>query len=203
MQRLSRLQEHLLNAMMGISCLLVLAMMLIITGDVVLRNLGLQGIPWSNEVSEDILYLVTLMTGPCLLRQGRHIRVDIVLRVLPPRRAWQLEWVGDLLGLACCLYFVWYGAKVTIASYLTAAVSIRTLVMPEWWLAGTSAGYLPVVCRRVHFPHPPPGTRRAGCTLGGGVGIMRARCAGARAPRSGDRSSLRCSPRRSGPGGRP
>ena len=134
MQRLSRLQEHLLNAMMGISCLLVLAMMLIITGDVVLRNLGLQGIPWSNEVSEDILYLVTLMTGPWLLRQGRHIRVDIVLRVLPPRRAWQLEWVGDLLGLACCLYFVWYGAKVTIASYLTAAVSIKTLVVPEWWL---------------------------------------------------------------------
>jgi TRAP-type C4-dicarboxylate transport system permease small subunit len=76
-------------------------------------------------VSEDILYLVTLMTGPWLLRQGRHIRVDIVLRVLPPRRAWQLEWLGDLLGLACCLYFVWYGAKVTIASYLTAAVSIR------------------------------------------------------------------------------
>ena len=134
MQRLSRLQEHLLNAMMGISCLLVLAMMLIITGDVVLRNLGLQGIPWSNEVSEDILYLVTLMTGPWLLRQGRHIRVDILLRVLPPRRAWQLEWVGDLLGLACCLYFVWYGAKATISSYLTSAVSIKTLVMPEWWL---------------------------------------------------------------------
>lgn len=134
MQRLSRLQEHLLNAMLGLSCLLVLAMMLIITGDVVLRNLGLQGIPWSNEVSEDILYLVTLMTGPWLLRQGRHIRVDILLRVLPPRRAWQLEWVGDVLGLACCLYFVWYGAKATISSYLTAAVSIKTLVMPEWWL---------------------------------------------------------------------
>ena len=134
MRQLSRLQEHLLNAMMGISCLLVLAMMLIITGDVVLRNLGLRGIPWSNEISEDILYLVTLMTGPWLLRQGRHIRVDILLRVLPPRRAWQLEWLGDLLGLACCLYFVWYGAKATISSYLTAAVSIKTLVMPEWWL---------------------------------------------------------------------
>jgi TRAP-type C4-dicarboxylate transport system permease small subunit len=134
MQPLSRLQEHLLNAMMGLCGLLVLAMMLIITGDVVLRNLGLRGIAWSNEVSEDILYLVTLMSGPWLLRQGRHIRVDILLRALPPRRAWQLEWVGDLLGLACCLYFVWYGTKATLASYLTAAVSIRTLVMPEWWL---------------------------------------------------------------------
>jgi TRAP-type transport system small permease protein len=134
MQRLSRLQGHLLNALMGLSCLLVLAMMLIITGDVVLRNLGLQGIAWSNEVSEDILYLVTLMSGPWLLRQGRHIRVDILLRALPARLAWLLEWISDLLGLACCLYFVWYGAKVALASYFTGAVSIKTLVMPEWWL---------------------------------------------------------------------
>src|SRR5262245_40091655 len=134
MQRLSRLQEHLLNAMMGLSCLLVLAMMLIITGDVALRNLGLRGIAWSNEVSEDILYLVTLMTGPRRRRQGRQIRVDSLRRARPPRRGWQLEWVGDALGLACCLYFVWYGAKATITSYLTGAVSIKTLVMPEWWL---------------------------------------------------------------------
>src|SRR5262245_1917125 len=109
MKWLSRLQEYVLNAMMALSCLLVLAMTLVIVGDVVLRNLGLRGIPWSNEVSEDILYLMTLMTGPWLLRHGRHIRIDILLRALPPRLAWQLEWVGDLIGLGCCLYFVWYG----------------------------------------------------------------------------------------------
>jgi TRAP-type transport system small permease protein len=53
---------------------------------------------------------------------------------LPSRFAWQLEWVSDLLGLACCLYFVWYGWQVTLTSYLTDAVSIKTLVTPEWWL---------------------------------------------------------------------
>ena len=58
-------------------------MMLIIGADVGLRNLGSAGMPWSNEVSEDILYLVTLLAGPWLLRQGQHIRVDILLRALP------------------------------------------------------------------------------------------------------------------------
>jgi TRAP-type transport system small permease protein len=134
MARLSRLIGRLLDLMMGLSCLLILAMMLIIVADVGLRNLGGRGLPWSNEISEDILYLVTLLAGPWLLRQSQHIRVDILLRALPPKVAWQLEWVSDLCGLACCLYFVWYGWQVTAASYATGAVSIKTLVMPEWWL---------------------------------------------------------------------
>jgi len=45
-----------------------------------------------------------------------------------------LEWIGDILGLACSLYFVRYGIKVLVASYLSNAISIKTLVMPEWWL---------------------------------------------------------------------
>jgi TRAP-type C4-dicarboxylate transport system permease small subunit len=68
------------------------------------------------------------------LRQSQHIRVDILLRALPPRVGWFMEWIGDLLGLACSLYFVWYGAKVLAASHAAGSVSIKTLVLPEWWL---------------------------------------------------------------------
>ena len=120
--------------MMGVACVLVLAMMLMIVADVALRNSGLSGIPWSYEVSEDILYLITLLTGPWLLRQGQHIRVDILLRAMSPRLARRMEWLCDIVGLACCLIFVWYGSKVTLASYVAGAVSVKTLVLPEWWL---------------------------------------------------------------------
>ena len=78
--------------------------------------------------------MLTLLTAPWLLRQGQHIRVDILLRALPARLGWLLEWLGDLLGLACSLYFVWYGWKVLAASYTAGAISIKTLVTPEWWL---------------------------------------------------------------------
>jgi TRAP-type C4-dicarboxylate transport system permease small subunit len=106
----------------------------LIGADVATRNAGLGGIPWSNEVSEDILYLLTLLSAPWLLRQGQHIRVDILLRALPPRVGWLLEWAGDVLGIACSLYFVWYGLTVLLASYQAGAVTIKTLVLPEWWL---------------------------------------------------------------------
>jgi TRAP-type C4-dicarboxylate transport system permease small subunit len=113
---------------------MVLIMTLLIGTDVGLRNAGLGGIAWSNEASEYMLYLITLLSAPWLLRQGKHIRIDIVLRALPPRVGWTLEWVGDLLGLLCSLYFVWYGMKVLVASYLAGSISIKTLILPEWWL---------------------------------------------------------------------
>jgi TRAP-type C4-dicarboxylate transport system permease small subunit len=113
---------------------MVLIMTLLIGTDVGLRNAGLGGIAWSNEASEYMLYLITLLSAPWLLRQGKHIRIDIVLRALPPRVGWTLEWVGDLLGLLCSLYFVWYGVKVLVASYLAGSISIKTLIIPEWWL---------------------------------------------------------------------
>jgi TRAP-type C4-dicarboxylate transport system permease small subunit len=134
MDRLSAAYARVLDALMFLACLLLLAMALLIGADVATRNTGLGGLPWSNEVCEDILYLLTLLSAPWLLRQSQHIRVDILLRALPARIGWLLEWIGDVLGLACSLYFVWYGCKVLAASYQAGAVSIKTLVIPEWWL---------------------------------------------------------------------
>jgi TRAP-type C4-dicarboxylate transport system permease small subunit len=125
---------RLFDGMMLAGCVLLLAMTFLIGADVLTRNLGVGGIAWSNEVSENLLYVITLLAAPWLLRQGQHIRVDILLRVIPPRVGWLLEWVSDLLGLACSIYFVWYGWKVALASYRAGAVTIKTLVTPEWWL---------------------------------------------------------------------
>jgi len=134
MARLSRCYGRMLDALLLLACLLLLAMTLLIGADVLLRNVGLGGVAPSNEISEDIIYLVTLLAAPGLLRQGQHIRVDIVLRLLPARIGWLLEWFGDIVGVICCLYFVWYGTRVAAASFESGALSIKTLIIPEWWL---------------------------------------------------------------------
>jgi TRAP-type transport system small permease protein len=71
--------------------------------------------------------------APWLLRQGQHIRVDILLQAIPRRLAWALEWLGDGLGLVCCLVMGWYGGQAALSSYAAGAVNIKTLVTPEWW----------------------------------------------------------------------
>ena len=135
--RVSGAFGRFLSGLALVGCALLLAMMLIIVADVALRNLALPGLPqglaWSNEISELMLYLITMSVAPWLLRQGQHIRVDVLLQALAPRLAWTLEWIGDLIGFACCVVIAWYGAQAAWSSFVSGAVNIKTLVTPEWW----------------------------------------------------------------------
>ena len=134
MARLAQAYGRLLDGMLLAACLVLLGMTFLIGLDVLLRNVGAGGVPPSNELSEYGLYLTTILAAPGLLRRGQHIRIDIVLRMLPPRVAWMLEWIGDVVGIVCCLFFVWYGVRVTVASYAAGSMSIKTLIVPEWWI---------------------------------------------------------------------
>ncbi len=85
MTRLSNAFGKLLNALALLAALTLLAMVVMVTADIVLRNLTRTGFPWANEVSEYALYLTTLLTAPWLLRRGQHVRIDLVLTVMPLR----------------------------------------------------------------------------------------------------------------------
>jgi len=139
-QALERNYGRLLDLFAIAACALIFAMTLMICADVLLRNVrfipGLAGLAWSNEISEAMLYLVTLLTAPWLLRRGQHIRVDIVLRAVPPRLGWVFEWIVDVLALGCCALIAWYSGRAALASYLAGSLSIKTLITPEWWLLG-------------------------------------------------------------------
>ncbi|AMO24677.1 hypothetical protein GCM10027034_09940 [Ramlibacter solisilvae] len=133
----SRVYGRLLAGLALAGCFILLAMMLVIVADVLLRNVAIPGLPrglaWSNEISELMLYLITMCVSPWLLRQGQHIRVDILLQAIPKPVAWALECVGDIIGLACCVFMAWYGARAAWSSFSSGAVNIKTLVTPEWW----------------------------------------------------------------------
>jgi len=133
-----RAYGRLLEAFAAAACALILGMTLMICADVFLRNVrvipGVAGLAWSAEISEAMLFLITLLTAPWLLRRGQHIRVDIVLRAVPPRVGWLFEWAVDLLGLGCCAIIFWYSARAALASFTAGSLSIKTLVTPEWWL---------------------------------------------------------------------
>lgn len=137
MERIDRVWDRLLEAFALAACALIAGMTLTICLDVLLRNVplipGMQGLYWSNELSETGLYLLTMLAAPWLLRQGRHIRVDILLRVIPKPVGWACEWISDAIAFACCVCVVIYGARATWESFSQGSISIKTLVMPEWW----------------------------------------------------------------------
>jgi TRAP-type C4-dicarboxylate transport system permease small subunit len=122
---------HLLAVL---AALLLLAMVIVVTGDILLRNVTRSGFSWANEVSEYALYLMTLLVAPWLLRRGQHVRLDLVLIAMPHRLAWLLELAADLVGLAVCVVLVRYGLAATLDSWRTGSITIKNIVFPEWWL---------------------------------------------------------------------
>lgn len=137
MERLSELYGKLLTGLALVASVLLFLMMLMICADVLLRNLALipslRGLAWSNEVSESMLYLITMLTAPWLLRRGQHIRVDILLVALPKQLAWYCEWVADAFAFVCCVVMMCYGWSAAAASYKAGSMAIKTLITPEWW----------------------------------------------------------------------
>jgi TRAP-type transport system small permease protein len=137
MKSISGLYDSLLEKLFFAACAVLFVMMAMICADVFLRNIplvhSLRGLPWADELSEYMLYVITMLSAPWLLRQGRHIRVDILLRALPAKLAWYCEWLADGVAFACCVIMVVYGVEATYASYSSGMMTIRTLVTPEWW----------------------------------------------------------------------
>lgn len=134
MTRLSDLYGKLLDGLAVIAALILLAMVLIVTGDIVLRNTVSKGFVWANEVSEYALYLITVLTAPWLLRRGQHVRLDLVLTAVPKSVALVMEAIGDIAGFVVSVAMVRYATLMTWDAWSNGSITIKNLVFPEWWL---------------------------------------------------------------------
>jgi TRAP-type C4-dicarboxylate transport system permease small subunit len=136
MNRLSAIAEQLFNALATFAALVLLGMVTLVTADIVLRNALGSGFAWANEMTEYGLYLTTLLTAPWLLRRGQHVRIDMILVIVPPRIAWLAEAAADVFGFSVSVLLLWYGAAMTAQSARLGSMTIKSLVFPEWWLYG-------------------------------------------------------------------
>lgn len=128
----------LLHGCAAIAALALGLVAVLVSFEVVARNIGLGNSPWIVEVSEYSLPLATFLIAPWLLYRNEHVRLDVLLTALPRRVARWLERGADVLGVAICAVFVGYGTKAMLDSATQGAMVLKTLVFPEWWL------YLPV-----------------------------------------------------------
>jgi TRAP-type C4-dicarboxylate transport system permease small subunit len=124
----------LLHAGAVAAALLLGGLSLLVTTDVVARNLGWGTLPWILEVSEYCLPLATFLVAPWLLARGEHVRVDVLITLLPRPVARALERAADAAGFAVCAIFVVYGIRAIASSVQQGSLEMKSIVFPEWWL---------------------------------------------------------------------
>jgi TRAP-type C4-dicarboxylate transport system permease small subunit len=128
-----RLYPAFLQVLAAAAALLLGAMALLVTLDVVMRNVGLGTIAWVNEVSEYSLPVATLLIAPWLLHRNQHVRLDVLLMSVPRTASRFLEKSCDVIGIAICAVFVWYSVRLILDSSRIGSMMVKTLAVPEWW----------------------------------------------------------------------
>lgn len=131
---LGRAYGRLLHAGAVVAALLLGVLALLVTGDVVARNLGVGTLPWILEVSEYGLPLATFLVAPWLLYRNEHVRLDVLLTAIPAPAARALDRFSDVVGLGVSVVFVIYGGRAVASSAQQGSMVIKSVVFPEWWL---------------------------------------------------------------------
>jgi len=115
-----------------VAALLMTAMMLVITLDVVLRNLGYQSSAHFFTFSEYALLVIPCLGAPWLAREKGHIYVEILLLAFSERLRARLTVAIGLVCIAVCLVIAWYGFQIAWRDFVQDEKDVRSLDMPRW-----------------------------------------------------------------------
>ena len=107
-------------------------------------NLFLVTVRWGNlgwlfEAVEYALYVGVFIGAPWVLRQGAHIRVDVVTSALPRRAAARLEKVLDVAGVVLCLVLCVYGLRLALLEFEDGTLPDKDLRIENWYMMGVFA----------------------------------------------------------------
>jgi TRAP-type C4-dicarboxylate transport system permease small subunit len=110
------------------------AIAIVVSLDVLIRNLDVARISWFSELSEYLLMASTFLGAPWLLHKYGHVEVDILPRYLSQRSASRLEVLANSLGLVITGLVFWRTALVLLDTAQRGSQVYKNLIFPEWYL---------------------------------------------------------------------
>lgn len=115
----------------------LLAMVLLVAAQVLLRNAFASGIPWADVVSRHLVLWVALFGAMLATRSRQHVAIDVLTRFIPrtPRNAVR----------------IWLDTLSSIVAFLLARASLA-FVLEERAMGGTIAGGLPAWIAQLIIP---------------------------------------------------
>ncbi len=101
LDRFGRAAENI--ALIGVLGSMVLVALL----QIVLREFFGSGIIWLNELIRIMVLWLAMVGAVAACRDNRHIRIDLVSHLLPPRAVTAIRIVVDLFAAVVCAFLAW------------------------------------------------------------------------------------------------
>ena len=106
----------------------------LICTDVAVRTFRLFSMPWSLDVAEYSLLVITFGGAPWVLVHGGHISIDIVTDRLTPERRERVVRLVNVLCTIVCGLLLWFSIGAWWRSFSQGTLVHETWIFPEWWL---------------------------------------------------------------------
>jgi TRAP-type C4-dicarboxylate transport system permease small subunit len=124
--------DLLIDALAIVAGALLCALVAVILVDVVARYLRWFSLAWGLEASEYMLYAITFLGAPWVLRERGHIAIELVVERLSGRaRRLAARAVNALGALVCAVLFL-FACVVLWRSYESGTMVHKSFVFPEW-----------------------------------------------------------------------
>ena len=118
--------------MMAISAVIVLFDALAVTIDVLIRYAFTKTYAGLFEITEYSLLWMTFLGTTWILRNNGHVRVDLVIDMLPQKPKAILNAIGSILSVFLLLALTYYSAKLTLHDYRTS-FTLSGILRPLKW----------------------------------------------------------------------
>ena len=134
MQVLSIAHDWLIHTFKFIAGLIVLAIFVLITLDVLLPLVGIQ--PWDGTlgVVEYGLLWFTILAAPWLARIKGHVFIDAVAVMLPPAVKKVTSKIAYLVVITGSLMLAYYSWLLLVESYVDENIDERSIELMLWWI---------------------------------------------------------------------
>lgn len=110
------------------------AIAIVISINVVLRNLGLPIIYGALDAIQYALMIATFLGAPWVLARNGHVQVDLLTSSLPPRAEDRLRRLTAVIGAITASVLGWYGVQAALASAGRGSMIRTSFIIPEWWM---------------------------------------------------------------------
>ena len=87
---------------------------------------------WVVEFSEYMLLYMALLAGAWVLQRDGHVKVEMLVEVLPRKAQAVLHTVTSWVGAAVCALFFWYSAFLVLEQFQTGELLFRAVHVPKW-----------------------------------------------------------------------
>lgn len=124
--------DLLIDALAAIAAALIVLLTALVVLDVGARSLRIFTLPWSLEASEYMLYALTFLGTPWVLRERGHIAIELVVERLAAGPRAMVARVTEVLGAAVCAVLFYYSCRVLWRSYEGQVMVQKSFAFPEW-----------------------------------------------------------------------